>query len=201
MTNTAHTDDRLILASQSPRRKEILHRFLSDFSVIPSHAEEVFDESLPLDEALMKVAMAKAEEVSAAHPGRPVLAADTIVCDGDRILGKPKDRQEAFETLRSLSGRKHEVKTGVVLLYPDAQGLQTLKTVETTGVLFRPLTDQEIEAYVRTGTCLDKAGSYGIQDVDFASALEGSYTNVVGLPEEVLEKWLPICGLISKTER
>lgn len=184
-----NSSSRLILASQSPRRKEILHQYLSDFDVIPSQSDETFDPALSLDEALMKVAEAKAEEVSQNNPGRPVLAADTIVCLDDEILGKPKDLNEARDTLKRLSGRSHEVKTGMVLIHPEKEDT-VRKTVTTTLVHFRNLGIKEIEDYIQEKTCLDKAGSYGIQDVDFVDHIDGSYSNVVGLCKEELEKWI-----------
>lgn len=175
----------LILASQSPRRKELLSGLGYQFACIPAKGEEVFHEG-GIDEVLPDVAMAKAREVQKAHPEALILAADTIVADGDKILQKPKSKEEAFETLKSLSGRAHAVKTAVVLLDGD----QVKKMVDTTEVHFRPLSDEEILIYVDEGSCLDKAGSYGIQDVDFCDHLEGSYTNVVGLPVEIVQEWL-----------
>lgn len=168
----------LILASKSPRRRTLLSGLGYDFIVEPSLGQEVFDSSLPIDQALEQVALEKAKEVAQRHPDAIVLAADTIVYDRGMILGKPKDAQEAFETLRSLSGRSHEVKTAVVV---TGHG-HTYSLVETSQVHFRALSDEEIQAYVNQGTCLDKAGSYGIQDVDFVDHTEGSYSNVVGLP-------------------
>ncbi len=175
---------KLILASQSPRRKELLSTLVSDFEVIPSQSDETFGKG-DIDQALLNVARAKAQEVFDRHPNDVVLGADTIVVDRGKILGKPKSKQEAFEVLKSLSGREHEVKTGVVLL--SKNGIQ--QEVSTTLVHFRDLSDQEIEAYVQSGKPMDKAGSYGIQETDFVDALEGSRSNVIGLPLEVLEKW------------
>lgn len=177
----------IILASQSPRRKELLGQLLgpTTFQCIPSQSEETF---LPgdLDEALLNVAKAKGLEVYAKHPEALVLSADTIVVDGETILGKPKSKQEAFETLKRLSNRDHLVKTGLILL-----GSQSPKQmVVTTKVHFRFLSDEEIEAYIQEGTCLDKAGSYGIQDTDFVQSLDGSYSNVVGLPLYEVATWL-----------
>lgn len=177
----------IILASQSPRRKELLGQLIgsSAFQCIPSQSEETF---LPgdLDEALLQVAKAKGLEVYAKHPEALVFSADTIVVDGETILGKPKSKQEAFETLKSLSNREHLVKTGLVLL----GGSTPKQMVVTTKVHFRPLRDEEIEAYVQEGSCLDKAGSYGIQDTNFVQSLDGSYSNVVGLPLFEVANWL-----------
>lgn len=176
---------RFILASKSPRRKELLQPLCSDFECIPAKGDEVFHEG-SIDEVLMEVASAKALEIAAAHADADILGADTIVVDGEQILQKPKTRQEAFETLRQLSGRWHAVKTGMVLIHDG----DMKKTVETTLVHFRNLADEEIRAYVEEGSCLDKAGSYGIQDVDFVDRIEGSFSNVVGLPTERLKEWL-----------
>lgn len=169
---------KLILASQSPRRKELLQGLGYLFDVIPSHSAETFDPSLPLDQALEKVALHKAEDVFESHPDDVVLAADTIVVLDGQILGKPGSREEAVKMLKSLSGRTHEVKTGLALLSPSHR----YSGVETTEVVFRELSDQEIEDYVSKGTYLDKAGSYGIQETDFVDHYRGSYSNVVGLP-------------------
>lgn len=187
---------RFILASKSPRRKELLKTLLDSFECIPAVSDEVFDH-LPIDEALYAVARHKALEIFVDHPDALVLGADTIVVDGNEILQKPKDAQEAFRTLRQLSGRWHEVKTGMVLFVPVEHSdlVREYGGVQTTRVKFRDLTDAEIEAYVRKGSCLDKAGSYGIQDVDFVERIEGSYSNVVGLPLETLESLLRSIGL------
>ncbi len=175
----------LILASKSPRRKELLSQIVPEFECIPAQGEEVFENGA-IDDALKKVAAAKGKEVFALHPDCIVLSADTIVVDGEQILGKPKNKEQASQVLHQLSGRWHEVKTGVAL-FSD----QTLQNeVVTTRVHFRPLRDEEIEAYVQSGGPLDKAGSYGIQDVDFVDQIDGSYSNVVGLPMELVETWL-----------
>lgn len=169
---------KLILASQSPRRSDLLRSIGYSFEVHPSSIDETFDLSLPIDEALIKVAEKKAASVLKEFPEHIVLAADTIVFDRGKILGKPANEQEAFEMLKSLSGRSHEVKTGVVAMTKDA----VQEFVETSVVTFRELSDQQILDYIHQGTCLDKAGSYGIQDVDFARSVQGSYSNVIGLP-------------------
>ncbi len=177
----------IILASQSPRRKELLGQLIdpTSFQCIPSQSEEIFPPG-ELDQSLLKVAKAKGLEVYSKHPDALVLSADTIVVDGKTILGKPHSKQEAFETLKRLSNRDHLVKTGLVLL----GGHSPKQMVVTTKVHFRPLKDEEIEAYVQKGSCLDKAGSYGIQDTDFVQSIEGSYSNVVGLPLDEVAAWL-----------
>lgn len=157
-----------------------------DFVCDPARGEEVFDPSLPVDQALIQVAIAKAREVYTRHPQASVLAADTIVCDGSKILGKPADPAEAAAVLASLSGRWHEVKTAVVVMKNDSLRAQSF----TTRVHFRDLSQQEIEAYAHSGRPLDKAGSYGIQEVDFCDRLEGSCCNVIGLPVEQIIDWI-----------
>lgn len=177
----------LILASQSPRRKKLLENLLgkNTFLCIPSQSEETFEKK-EIDQALLKVAKAKGVEVFEKHRDALVLSADTIVVDNGRILGKPKSLEEAFETLQSLSGKKHLVKTGIVLL----GGKSPKEKVVTTEVFFKNLSKEKIMEYVSQKSCLDKAGSYGIQDTDFVDHLEGSYSNVVGLPLQDIKEWL-----------
>lgn len=177
----------LILASQSPRRKKLLEILLgrNGFSCIPSQSEETFPEG-EIDEALLKVAKTKGLEVFANHPDALVLSADTIVVDDGRILGKPKSLEEAFETLQGLSGKKHLVKTGIVLLGAS----EPREKVVTSEVFFKDLSYQQIMDYVQQKSCLDKAGSYGIQDTDFVDHIKGSYSNIVGLPIMDVQEWL-----------
>lgn len=172
----------MILASKSPRRKQILEELGYTFRIETAKKEEVFDESLPLDEALKKVAQAKNEEIRTLFPEEVIVSADTIVCFQDKILGKPKDVDDAICILSSLSGNTHQVKTGVCVSSP--KGIQTI--VETTDVTFRTLSQEDILAYVDSGKCMDKAGAYGIQETDFVSSISGSYSNVVGLPKKRL---------------
>ena len=173
----------IVLASKSPRRKKILKDLDYDFIVCPAKKDEVFDLSLGLDEALKKVAESKAKEVSEFYSDSIIISADTIVCLDDKILGKPKSKEDAIHTLKSLSNRKHQVKTGVCIIYKN----QTFLHVETTDVYFKKLVDEDILSYVNSGKCMDKAGSYGIQECDFVDHIEGDYTNVVGLPKYVVE--------------
>ncbi|MBB5182943.1 Maf family protein [Catenisphaera adipataccumulans] len=176
---------KLILASQSPRRKELLEQAGFTFEVVPSKTEEIFDETLDVDDALAKVACRKAQDVYDLYPDCCVLAADTIVWFEGRRLGKPKDIKEARKVLHALSDESHLVKTGVCIMVGGKQESFT----ETTEVHFRELSDFDIENYIAQGTCLDKAGSYAIQDTDFAEWVDGSVTNVIGLP---MERIIPI---------
>ena len=169
----------VILASQSPRRKELMGLFHIPFTVRVSDADESMDPKLSPAEAVGLVSRRKAEAVTREGDDL-VIAADTIVVCGGEILGKPKDTEDAYRMLRLLSGRDHQVMTGMTLL----RG-QTCRTVtEITDIHFRELSDREIHAYIRTGEPMDKAGSYGIQGgaALFAQHLVGDYYNVMGLP-------------------
>ena len=169
----------LILASASPRRKELLSLFHIPFTVRISDIDETMDPSkAPFDE-VARVSRLKAEAVPH-EEGDIVIAADTIVvCEG-RVLGKPRTEAEAMEMLRSLSGRDHQVMTGCTVIAPKGRRTFT----EVTDLHFRELTEKEIRAYVATGEPMDKAGSYGIQGgaALFCSHMVGDYYNVMGLP-------------------
>ncbi|MBO5129314.1 MAG: septum formation inhibitor Maf [Oscillospiraceae bacterium] len=169
----------LILASASPRRKELMGLFHVPFVIRAADIDETMDPSLPPEREVARISSLKA----AATPREAddvVVAADTIVvCDG-KVLGKPRTEDEAAAMLRSLSGRAHQVMTGVTVLRGDKAHTCT----EITDIHFRELTEREILAYVATGEPMDKAGAYGIQGgaALFCTALEGDYYNVVGLP-------------------
>ena len=169
----------VILASQSPRRKELMGLFHIPFTIRVPDADETMDPALSPADAVALVSRRKAEAV-ARDPDDLVIAADTIVVCCGQILGKPRDEDDAFDMLRLLSGRDHQVMTGMTVLRGDV-----CKTVtEITDIHFRPLTDREINAYIATKEPMDKAGSYGIQGgaALFAERLEGDYYNVMGLP-------------------
>ncbi len=184
------TQDPLILASASPRRSELLHSVGLVFEVAPSQAEEhgVQGESPSL--AALRWAGQKAKMVADRYPRGWVLAADTIVVLGDRILGKPRDPQEAAIMLGTLSGCVHDVITGICLVRAD-RNFERAEAVRTQ-VRFKRLTRPEIDAYVLTGEPLDKAGAYGIQGMGsfMVESICGSYTNVVGLPLCMTLSWL-----------
>lgn len=183
----------IVLASKSPRRKEILKSLGYEFIICPAKKDEIFDLSLNLDQALEKVAESKAKEVQFQYPDSIIISADTIVCFENKILGKPKTKREAIQTLRVLSNCKHQVKTGVCILFKE----QILSHVETTDVYFKNISDLDILKYVNSGKCMDKAGSYGIQECDFVDHINGSYSNVVGLPKHVIESMMK-CVALSK---
>ena len=170
----------IILASNSPRRKELLQREKIDFIVEVAETNEVFDPQKKLDEALLEVAYNKAKPVFLKHSNDTVIAADTIVYCDNVILGKPKNLIDAKRMLLFLSNKTHQVLTGVVILNKK----QTIKWVEKTNVTFKKLTDLEIETYINNFNVLDKAGSYAIQEGAsiFVKDIKGDYDNIVGLP-------------------
>lgn len=171
---------KVILASQSPRRKEILQEMGIDFEVIVPKTQEIFDLSLPLEEALTQVAHQKALAVQKECPDALILAADTIVTYQGQIYGKPSDLDQARTFLRTFSDTCHEVWTASCYLNGD----KMWSSVDKTKILFRPLSDQDIEAYLSDHNPLDKAGAYGIQESDFVKEIQGSYSNVVGFCKE-----------------
>ena len=169
----------LILATQSPRRKELLGLIHIPFIIRVADIDETMDPHLSPAAEVARVSQAKAEAISR-EPEDVVIAADTIVvCDGE-VLGKPKDADDAFRMLRMLSGRDHQVMTGMTVLRGD----HSVTSTEITDIHFRELSDKEIWSYVRSGEPMDKAGSYGIQGgaALFAEKLCGDYYNVMGLP-------------------
>ena len=181
----------LILASQSPRRRELLGLLERPFTVRVADIDETMDPGLSAYDAVAQVSLRKALAVRR-EPEDIVIAADTIVVRDGRILGKPKDEAEAESMLRLLSGRAHQVMTGMTVLKGERQTV----TVEVTDVHFRELSDREILDYVRSGDPMDKAGAYGIQSgaALFCHRIEGDYYNVVGLPvcrlAEILQTYL-----------
>lgn len=183
----------IILASQSPRRRELLSLYGVPFVVEPSQADEEHVEGTGA-ERVLALSRLKMREVAQRHPGRMVLAADTLVCVDDEILGKPKDEADAARMLRLLSGRAHEVHTGLSLLCADGR---ELCGVETTQVHFMPMTDEEIRRYVAPGEPMDKAGAYAIQGAAglFISRIEGSPSNVIGLPLALLTRFFREAGV------
>ncbi len=168
-----------ILASQSPRRKELMGLFHRPFEIRVADIDETMDpKKMPYDE-VARVSCRKAQAVCR-EPEDVVIAADTIVVCGDQVLGKPADEADAFRMLRLLSGRDHQVMTGLTVLRGD----RCISCTEVTDIHFRPLSDWEIWDYIRTGEPMDKAGSYAIQGgaALFAQKMNGDYYNVVGLP-------------------
>ena len=169
----------MILASQSPRRRELLGLLNLPFSVEVADVDETMDADKPVAAEVARVSRSKAEAIVCGQEDI-VIAADTIVVCDNAVLGKPKDEADAFRMLKMLSGRSHEVMTGLTV----KKGEHSVSCTEITHIRFRPLTDQEIWDYIATGEPMDKAGSYGIQGgaAVFAEHLEGDYYNVMGLP-------------------
>ena len=169
----------LILASQSPRRKELMGLFRIPFVVRVTDIDESMDKGRPPYEEVARISRLKAGAAEREFDD-VVIAADTIVVCSNQVLGKPKDEADAARMLRLLSGRDHQVMTGLTVLRGD----RALSCTEVTDIHFRELSEQEIEAYIRTGEPMDKAGSYGIQGgaALFAERICGDYFNVVGLP-------------------
>lgn len=189
--------ERLVLASASPRRIDLLHRLEVQFSVQPSGVEEI---AAPGEDGVAfarRAARDKADAVAAANPDAWVLGADTVVLADGEILGKPRDEEEARRMLRRLSGRRHRVVTAVVLLAPGGQSREE-SAVETV-VGFRALSEHEIDAYVASGDPVDKAGAYGIQGGAraFVDGIDGSLTNVIGLPLDEVRTFLLRHGLLD----
>ena len=171
---------KILLASSSPRRKEILEMVRAKVRVLPSNAEESIyptPEETAIKNAEFKVLAVKDK----AEPDEIILAADTIVVFNGKVLGKPSNKQEAIEFLKKLSSNYHTVITGFALLFPDGKLVSGL---EKTEVKFKRMSLKEIEWYVETGEPMDKAGAYGIQGIGaiFIERIEGDYFNVMGLP-------------------
>lgn len=172
----------IILASASPRRTELMALAGIEFSVVPADiCEDVLPGEIPA-EHVMRLSREKADAVAATTTGRFFIGADTVVVLDDRIMGKPADEVEASQMLTALSGRVHEVITGFTV-YDKVSDIHLTRSVRTE-VTFRALDDREIQAYIATGCPMDKAGAYAIQGgaVHFVRTINGSYTNVVGLP-------------------
>lgn len=189
---------KIILASQSPRRRELLTQAGFLYTVEPSQIEERITEHQP-SKVVMELAEQKAEDIYRRQMAKTqdasetlgsrntpilVIGADTIVAYQNRILGKPHSETEAFEMLKLLQGNTHQVYTGVALVWNEADGKHKHVFYEKTEVICYPMTEQEISDYIRTGDCMDKAGAYGIQTQFgvYIRELHGDYNNVVGLP-------------------
>ena len=179
---------RIILASQSPRRREILSLMSIPFEVIESHVEEVPPAHSTPEELVTALAQQKAQAVFSLYPNDCIIGADTVVDLDGRVLGKPHTPEIAREYLHLLQGRKHIVYTGVCVLTPHHSEIRSART----DVTFRQMSDDEIEWYIGTGDPLDKAGSYGVQGPAclFVDHLEGNYFNIIGMPVPVLYEML-----------
>lgn len=172
---------KIILASGSPRRKELLEQIGVEFEIHKAEGEETITSSIP-EEAVKELSMQKAREVSGKCDGDIIIGADTVVAVDGQILGKPVDRADAMRMLRLLQGKEHQVITGVTVILKETG--KTVSFAEVTKVHVFPVTEEQMERYLETGEPMDKAGAYGIQGrfAVYVSGIEGDYNNVVGLP-------------------
>lgn len=192
---------KIILASASPRRRELLEQIGLKFEVIPSHAKETITKELP-GEVVEELSLQKAQDVAGQITDGIIIGSDTIVWQNGRIMGKPRDRAQAYEMLRSLQGNVHSVFTGVTVIIKENTGQEQHHTFHCeTKVHVCPMTDDEITTYIDTGEPMDKAGAYGIQGrfAAWVEAIEGDYNTVVGLPVcalwQVLKEYMGNCQI------
>lgn len=178
----------MILASQSPRRKELLTRVVSEFKVEPATIDEKKQPQETPEAYVLRMAAEKAAKLSKKYPEELILASDTVVVLENKVLGKPQDEKEAVEMLKALSGKTHEVLTSICLQQGTKKALQVVKCAVT----FYPLTLEEIKAYVETKEPFDKAGSYGIQGQGalLIEKINGDYYAVMGLPVATVKRML-----------
>lgn len=171
---------RLILASASPRRQELLQDLSYPFDIVAADCEEYFNRSLPIASAIEQIARQKALTVWEQHPEAVVLGADTMVCYKDQMMGKPENREDAYRMLKQLSGKTHTVVSGVAIVWKG----KTELFHEKTSVTFYELEEELLERYLDSNEPYDKAGAYGIQGMGklFVRELRGDYFNVMGLP-------------------
>lgn len=189
---------RFIVASNSPRRRELLSLAGYQFEVIPSDADETLESGIDTGEAVKELSKRKALFVSGMNKGAVVLGCDTVVALGGKILGKPKDESEAFSMLKSLSGREHEVFTGVYI----TDGEKSEGFLSCTKVEFYPLSDETIRSYIATKEPMDKAGAYGIQGLGsvLVKKINGDYFTVMGLPVNECARVLSKFGIKGTVE-
>ncbi|MBN3033203.1 MAG: septum formation protein Maf [Candidatus Saganbacteria bacterium] len=181
---------KVVLASASPRRAELLKNILANVEIVPSRIDEAGIRARTPEAFAVKAAAAKAREIGKKKKNAVVIGADTVVVLGRKILGKPKDAPDAVKILKSLSGKTHRVITGLAVL--DTKSGKLLTHHETTKVKMKKLPIEDIIGYVMTGSPLDKAGAYGIQEIEamFVERIDGDFDNVVGLPAAALLKLL-----------
>lgn len=185
----------IVLASASPRRRELLSMLgAENLKIIPAVGEEVFSPDMLPNEVVCALSLAKASEIAPACEDTDVIiAADTMVVLGGKIMGKPRDKEEAFQMLSTLSGNTHEVYTGVTVM----RGKTVYTEYERTSVHFREISEREILSYIENGEPMDKAGAYGAQGIGalFVEGIEGDFFNVMGLPLCRLSKMLGKLGV------
>lgn len=191
---------KIILASASPRRRELLEQGGIPFTVIPSQAEEKITTEQP-GQAVEELSYLKCNDIYEKSLGDIlVIGADTVVASEGKILGKPSSQKDAVKMLQSLQGREHEVYTGVTIMAREGNENRKKTFHEKTKVVFYPMSDEEIRSYVNTGEPMDKAGAYGIQGKSavFIKEISGDYNNVVGLPLARLYQELKNMGIESR---
>lgn len=191
---------KIILASASPRRRELLEQGGIPFTVIPSQAEEKITTEQP-GQAVEELSYLKCSDIYEKSLGDVlVIGADTVVASEGKILGKPSSQKDAVKMLQSLQGREHEVYTGVTIMAREGNENRKKTFHEKTKVVFYPMSDEEIRSYVNTGEPMDKAGAYGIQGKSavFIMEISGDYNNVVGLPLARLYQELKNMGIESR---
>ena len=181
----------VILASQSPRRKELLKEIFDVFDIMPQDVNEDVNEANP-KKLVEELALKKLNDLDEEYKDALIISADTIVWLNGKLYGKPHTIENAIKTLHALSGTTHFVYTGVCIAYKGERHV----FVDESRIVFRDLTDEEIEKYVYDKKPLDKAGAYGIQDGDMVKGYEGSYSNIMGLPVERLKEELKTLGVI-----
>ena len=184
---------KIILASKSPRRKELLEKCNLPFVCEPADIDESLNQNLSLQEAIKELSYRKANAILANHPDCIVIGSDTIVTLNGKVLGKPANEKIAFEMLKSLQGNTHQVITGICILSKN----RNFQDVVTSNVTFDSMSDEEILAYIQTGECLDKAGSYGIQGYGgrYITHIDGDYYAIMGLPLHIVYEELKHIGL------
>ena len=189
----------IILASQSPRRKELLEKCGYPFITEPADIDETLNPSLSLQGAIKDLAARKAEHIFEKHPDAIVIGSDTIVTIDDEVLGKPKDDAHAFTMLRKLQGRTHEVITGIAIFSNEEKWTD----VSISKVTFSPMSDEEIKTYIATKECNDKAGAYAIQEYGgrYITHIEGDYYSIMGLPLSKVYGQLKKKYAVSDTEK
>lgn len=179
---------KIVLASQSPRRRELFARLGYDFTTDFADIDETLQTEISIQEAIEELAVRKAKAVEIKHHGSIIVTADTVVVLNNEIFGKANDEKEAFDMLKKLSGHTHEVMTSICLMYKD----KSFTFTSITKVEFYELEDAEINSYIQTGEAFDKAGAYGIQDLGslFIKGIVGDYYTVMGLPVALLKREL-----------
>lgn len=175
----------IILASESPRRRELIKKITSDFTIIPANIDESILH-VPAEDLPGELSKMKAYDVFQKYPNDKVIACDTVVILNGEVMGKPHTKEKAFEMLKKLSGNKHVVISGYTIISKEKEITRTVRTY----VYFNKLSDELINKYIETGSPMDKAGAYGIQDKEFdlVNHIEGSFDNVIGLPTEDIKK-------------